>query len=181
MHKLHCFLLLSNFFCFLQLKKTLHDFFPSNLIKLDLDLDPDPHSEKLLDTDPDLDPHKMNADPQPWFFLDIICRNFSLFFSKSNNIGPEPKCCLRKGKKRKPVPKWNNFGFVLVLNLSSLFLCSRPVIFFHLLRLLLSSTFPVLVRSVAAKQHLQNFANFAKIKSLIFAKLSQNSQTVLRS
>ena len=34
------------------------------MVKLDLDLDPDPglHSEKLLDPDP----HKMNADPQPW-------------------------------------------------------------------------------------------------------------------
>ena len=48
---------------FLQLKKTLHDFFSSNLAKLDLDLDP--HSEKLLDPDPDTDPHKMNSDPQP--------------------------------------------------------------------------------------------------------------------
>ena len=38
-------------------------FFSSNLVKLDLDLDLDPHSEKLLDPDPDL--HKMNADPQP--------------------------------------------------------------------------------------------------------------------
>ena len=27
-------------------------------------LEPDPHSEKLLDRD--LDPQKMNADPQPW-------------------------------------------------------------------------------------------------------------------
>ena len=44
---------------FLQLKKTIHDFFPSNLVKLDLDLDP--HSEKLLDPDP----YKVNADPQP--------------------------------------------------------------------------------------------------------------------
>jgi len=33
------------------------------LVKLD-PMDPDPHSEKLLDADPD--PHKMNADPQPW-------------------------------------------------------------------------------------------------------------------
>ena len=61
LHKLHCFLLLSNLLGFLQLKKTFHDFFSSNLVKLDLDLDPDPHSEKLLDPDP----HKMNADPQP--------------------------------------------------------------------------------------------------------------------
>ena len=61
LHKLHCFLLLSNLLGFLQLKKTLHDFFSSNLVKLDPDLDPDPHSEKLLDLDPD----KMNADPQP--------------------------------------------------------------------------------------------------------------------
>ena len=63
MHKLHCLLLLSNLLCFLQLKKTLQDFFSLNLVKLDLDLDPDPHSEKLLDPDP----HKMNADLQPWF------------------------------------------------------------------------------------------------------------------
>ena len=61
LHKLPCFLLLSNLLCFLQLKKTLHDFSSSNLVKLDLDLDPGPHSEKLLD----VDPHKMNADPQP--------------------------------------------------------------------------------------------------------------------
>ena len=53
LHKLPCFLLLSNLLCFLQLKKTLHDFFSSNFVKLDLDLDPDPH--------------KMNADQQPWF------------------------------------------------------------------------------------------------------------------
>ncbi len=49
------------FMCFTT-KKTLHDFFSLNLVKLDLDLDPDPHSEKLLDPDP----HKMNEDPQPW-------------------------------------------------------------------------------------------------------------------
>ena len=36
-------------------------FFSSNLVNLDLDLDPDPRSEKLLD--PDLD--NMNAGPQP--------------------------------------------------------------------------------------------------------------------
>ena len=29
-----------------------------------LDLDPDPHSEKMMDQDTDL--QKMNADPQPW-------------------------------------------------------------------------------------------------------------------
>ena len=45
-------------------KKTIHDFFSSNLVKQDLDLDPDPHSEKL----PDPDPHKVNADPQPCKF-----------------------------------------------------------------------------------------------------------------
>ena len=44
---------------------TIHEFFSSNLVKLDLDLDPDPHSEKLLDPDP----HKVNADPQPWLFM----------------------------------------------------------------------------------------------------------------
>ena len=60
LHKLHCFLLLSNLFCVLQLKKTLHDLVNLDL-DLDPDLDPDPHSEKLLDPDP----HKMNADPQP--------------------------------------------------------------------------------------------------------------------
>ena len=48
---------------FFKLKQTLHDFFSSHLVKLDLDLDPDLHSEKLLDPHP----HKMNADPQPWF------------------------------------------------------------------------------------------------------------------
>ena len=47
-------------------------FSSSNLVKLDLDVDPDPdldpdpdpdpHSEKMLDPDP----HKVNADPQPW-------------------------------------------------------------------------------------------------------------------
>ena len=61
LNKLHCFLLLSNLLGFLQLKKTLHDYFSSNLVKLDLDPDPDPNSEKLLDPDP----HKMNAYPQP--------------------------------------------------------------------------------------------------------------------
>ena len=42
------------------------------MVKLDLDLDPDPdlHSEKLLD--PDLDPHKMNADPQPCPLLNQV-------------------------------------------------------------------------------------------------------------
>ena len=34
--------------------------FSSNLVNLDLD--PDPHSEKLLVPDP----HNMNANPQPW-------------------------------------------------------------------------------------------------------------------
>ena len=78
------FLLLSNLLCFLQLKKT-HDFFSSNLVKMDLDLDldpepdldPDPHSEKLLDPDP----HKMNADPQPWVnSTTLSCR--ILFFMR---------------------------------------------------------------------------------------------------
>ena len=65
MDPLYCFLLLSNLLCFLQLKKTLHDFFSLNLVNLDLDLDldPYPHSEKLLDPDP----NKMNVDPQPCF------------------------------------------------------------------------------------------------------------------
>ena len=35
-------------------------FSSSNLVNLDLD--PDPHSEKLLVPDP----HNMNANPQPW-------------------------------------------------------------------------------------------------------------------
>ena len=64
---LHCFLLLSNLLGFLQLRKTFLDFFSSNMVQLDLDLDPDPHSEKLLG--PDTDPDKMNADPQPCFEL----------------------------------------------------------------------------------------------------------------
>ena len=56
-------------------------FFSSNLVKLDLDLvpdpdlDPDPHSKKLLDPDP----HKVNADPQPW------C-NLSKSFTITNKI-----------------------------------------------------------------------------------------------
>ena len=44
------------------------------MVKLDLDLDldpdPDPHSEKLLN--PDLDPHKVNANPQPWMRFTIL-------------------------------------------------------------------------------------------------------------
>ena len=50
-----------HYFMCLTTKKTPHDFFSLNLVKLDLDLDPDPHSEKLLDPDP----YKVNADPQP--------------------------------------------------------------------------------------------------------------------
>ena len=46
------------------------------MVKLDLDLDPDldpdpdsdPHLEKLLDPDP----HKVNADPQPWFVKTLV-------------------------------------------------------------------------------------------------------------
>ena len=56
------FLIFEQSLCFLQLEKTRHDFCSSNLVQLDVDLDPDPHSEKLLDPDP----NKMNADPQPW-------------------------------------------------------------------------------------------------------------------
>ena len=37
-------------------------FFLQIWLSWELDLDPDPHSEKLLNSDP----HKMNADPQPW-------------------------------------------------------------------------------------------------------------------
>ena len=48
------------------------------MVKLDLDLDPDPHSEKLLDPDP----HKMNADPQPWLKSRLksgsVCRQIVL-------------------------------------------------------------------------------------------------------
>ena len=36
LHKLHCFLLLSNLLCFLQLKKTVHDFFSSNLVNVSI-------------------------------------------------------------------------------------------------------------------------------------------------
>ena len=35
------------------------------MVKLDLDLGPDQHSEKPQDPDP----HKMNADPQPWLLV----------------------------------------------------------------------------------------------------------------
>ena len=74
------------------------NFFSSNLVNLDLDLDsdpdlypdlypepdlyqePDPHSEKLLDLDPD--PHKMNADPHPWNFIrwHHNCKNKITFY-----------------------------------------------------------------------------------------------------
>ena len=37
-------------------------FFLQIWLSWELDLDPDPHSEKLLNSDL----HKMNADPQPW-------------------------------------------------------------------------------------------------------------------
>jgi hypothetical protein len=30
------------------------------------DPDPDPQLGKMLDPDPYLDPHKINADPKPW-------------------------------------------------------------------------------------------------------------------
>ena len=55
------FLTFEQSFRFLHLNKTLHDIFSSNLVKLDLDLDPDQHSENLLDPDP----HEMNADHSP--------------------------------------------------------------------------------------------------------------------
>ena len=99
MHKLHCFLLLSNLLCFLQLRKTIHDFFSSNLVKLDLDLDPDPdqHSEKL----PEPDPHKVNADPQP-------CR-------RENECGSGSTALLLLNKSEKinclPSIHWMTFRF----------------------------------------------------------------------
>ena len=86
LHKLHCFLLLSNLLGFLQLKKTLHDFFSSNLVKLDLDLDPDPHSEKLMD--PDL--HKMNADPQPCMLIANQCSGSGLDPDLIGSLDPDP-------------------------------------------------------------------------------------------
>ena len=78
------FLLLSNLLCFIQLKKTIHDFFSLNLVKLDLDLDPDPHSEKLLDPDP----HKVNADPQPWFTGQSAWASTRAYLSKLGLGGP---------------------------------------------------------------------------------------------
>ena len=38
-----------------------------------LDLDPDPHSEKLLDPDQ----QKMNADPQPWKYRICTTNHFA--------------------------------------------------------------------------------------------------------
>ena len=63
---LHCFLLLSNILCCLQQQKTLHKFICYTFFK---QLNPDPHSEKLLDPDP----QKMNVDPQPWFLYTCSC------------------------------------------------------------------------------------------------------------
>ena len=57
LHHLHGFLPLSNILSLLQRKKTLHKVIFLN----SFELDPDPHSEKLLD--PDL--QKMIADTQP--------------------------------------------------------------------------------------------------------------------
>ena len=64
--KLHCFLLLSNLLCVLQLYKTLHAFiFLQTLlsliwirIRIFKQPDQDSHSEKLLDPDP----QKMNVN-----------------------------------------------------------------------------------------------------------------------
>ena len=56
LHKLYCFLLLSNLMCFTT-KKTHHRVIFTNFSKLD----PDPQSEKLQDPDP----QKMTANPQP--------------------------------------------------------------------------------------------------------------------
>ena len=52
------------------------------MVKLDLDLDPDPHSEKLLDPDP----HKMNADPQSWLKVINIGSGFT-----HKSSAPAPK------------------------------------------------------------------------------------------
>ena len=59
LHKLHCFFLLGNRLFFTTKEKSSLGYFEQIFF---LKLDPDPHSEKLLDTDP----QKMNADPQPW-------------------------------------------------------------------------------------------------------------------
>ena len=56
-------------------------FFSSNLVQLDLDPDPDPHSDKLLD----LDPHKMNADPQPCGSIKINNNNW--MFPREAKVG----------------------------------------------------------------------------------------------
>ena len=68
------FLTFEQSFMFLPLKKPLHDFFFLQIClrwTWTLDLDPDPHSEKMLDPDP----HKMNADPQPWFLCNRVDRH----------------------------------------------------------------------------------------------------------
>ena len=65
-------------------------FFSSNLVKLDLDLDPDldsdPHSEKLLDPDP----HKRNANPQPWSKRYTLVTLLLNTVSKSKNYCKNP-------------------------------------------------------------------------------------------
>ena len=68
---------------FFKLKKTIHDLFSSNLVKLDLDLNPDPHSEKLLDPDP----HKVNAD----------CGSTALVWSKEHRYSDHFPTLLKKG------------------------------------------------------------------------------------
>jgi hypothetical protein len=45
-------------------KKKFHSEKNFLIVILDLDLDPVPHSSKMLDPDP----HKMYADPKHWFF-----------------------------------------------------------------------------------------------------------------
>ena len=60
-------------------------FFSSNLVKLDLDLDPYLHSEKQLDPDR----HKMNADPQPavWSSLEKCGKeNFGMEFRRNSRF-----------------------------------------------------------------------------------------------
>ena len=71
------------------------------MVKLDLNLDPDPSSEKLMDPDP----HKMNADPQPYLKVDRYGSRTALYcmvqLESSGRMSHwstmQPTSCTREG------------------------------------------------------------------------------------
>ena len=72
-------------------------FFSQNFVKIDLDLDPDPHAEKLLDPDP----HKVNSDPQRWYDDVKLIR--------CQYLEVPPQC-----NRTRHIPKYRNF--LLIFN-----------------------------------------------------------------